>query len=106
VPVLLIEDRRLTEVAAIPVYLAKRFAVANLSSAGDIEAEAQVISSVSLLARPCIPPAPLSLDYAMEIYALVNARLGRRDWAIGYALPCAGARPSGRNRSGSDRRHP
>jgi glutathione S-transferase len=58
VPVLLIEGRRLTEVAAILVYLAKRFAAANLLPAGDIEAEAQVISSMSFLAATVHPVRP------------------------------------------------
>jgi glutathione S-transferase len=83
VPVLLIEGRRLTEVAAILLYLAKRFPAANLSPAGDIEAEAQVMSWMSFLAATVHPARARGLDYAMEIYALANARLGQRDWAIG-----------------------
>ena len=83
VPVLLIEGRRLTEVAAILFYLAKRFPAANLLPAGDIEAEAQVISWMSFIAATVHPARARGLDYAMEIYALANARLGQRDWAIG-----------------------
>src|SRR5215470_6730218 len=47
VPVLLIDGRRLTEVAAILFYLARRYASANLLPTGDIEAEAQVVSWLS-----------------------------------------------------------
>jgi glutathione S-transferase len=83
VPVLLIEGRRLTEVAAILFYLAKRFPAANLLPAGDIEAEAQVISWMSFIAATVHPARARGLDYAMEIFALANARLGQRDWAIG-----------------------
>ena len=83
VPVLLIEGRRLTEVAAILFYLAKRFPAANLLPAGDVEAEAQVISWMSFIAATVHPARARGLDYAMEIYALANARLGQRDWAIG-----------------------
>ena len=75
--------RRLTEVAAILFYLAKRFPAANLLPAGDIEAEAQVISWMSFIAATVHPARARGLDYAMEIYALANARLGQRDWAIG-----------------------
>ena len=83
VPVLLIEGRRLTEVAAILFYLAKRFPAANLLPAGDVEAEAQVISWMSFIAATVHPARARGLDYAMEIFALANARLGQRDWAIG-----------------------
>ena len=83
VPVLLIEGRRLTEVAAILFYLAKRFPAANLLPAGDIEAQAQVISWMSFIAATVHPARARGLDYAMEIFALANARLGQRDWAIG-----------------------
>ena len=58
VPVLLIEGRRLTEVAAILFYLAKRFPAANLLPAGDIEAEAQVISWMSFIAATVHPARP------------------------------------------------
>jgi glutathione S-transferase len=83
VPVLLIEGRRLTEVAGILFYLGKRFPAADLLPAGDIEAEAQAISWMSFLAATVHPARARGLDYAMEIYALANARLGPRDWAIG-----------------------
>jgi glutathione S-transferase len=83
VPVLLIEDRRLTEVAGILCYLAKRFPGADLLPAGDIEAEAQAIAWMSFLAATVHPARARGLDYAMEIYALADARLGQRDWAIG-----------------------
>jgi glutathione S-transferase len=72
VPVLLIEDRRPTEVAAILAYLAKRFAAANLLPAGDIEAEAQV--SMSFLAATVHPlrPTQSRLRHGVLRAALVN----------------------------------
>jgi glutathione S-transferase len=50
VPTLLIDGRRLTEVAGILFYLAKRFPEARLLPEGDIEAEAQAVSWMSFLA--------------------------------------------------------
>src|SRR4051812_1865487 len=50
VPVLLIDGRPLTEVAAILFYLAKRFPDAELLPRDDIEAEAQALSWMSFLA--------------------------------------------------------
>src|SRR6201985_436405 len=50
VPVLLIDGRPLTEVAAILFYLAKRFPDADLLARDDIEAEAQALSGMSFCA--------------------------------------------------------
>src|SRR5271170_2841026 len=50
VPTLLIDGRRLTEVAGILFYLAKRFPAAKLLPEGDIEAEAQAVSWMSFTA--------------------------------------------------------
>ena len=55
VPTLLIDGRPLTEVAAILFYLAKHFPEAALLPVGDIEAEAQAISWMSLIAATLHP---------------------------------------------------
>ncbi|MEI7873397.1 MAG: glutathione S-transferase N-terminal domain-containing protein, partial [Alphaproteobacteria bacterium] len=47
VPVLMIDDRMLTEVAGILFYLARTFPAAELLPQGDVEAEAQVVSWMS-----------------------------------------------------------
>ena len=83
VPTLLIDGRRLTEVAGILFYLAKRYPDANLLPAADIEAEAQAISWMSFIAATVHPARTRGLDYAMGVYKLADQRLGNREWAIG-----------------------
>jgi glutathione S-transferase len=83
VPTLLIDGRRLTEVAAILFYLAKRYPEANLLPAADIEAEAQAISWMSFIASTVHPARARGLDHAKSIYALADQRLGGKEWAIG-----------------------
>ncbi len=83
VPTLLIDGRRLTEVAAIQFYLAKRYPDANLLPAADIEAEAQAISWMSFIAATVHPARSRGLDYAMGVYKLADQRLGKQEWAIG-----------------------
>jgi len=82
VPTLLIDRRRLTEVAGILFYLAKRFPEANLLPAGDIEAEAQALSWMSFIAAAVHPARRRGLDYATRIYKLADERLGQPDWAL------------------------
>ena len=55
VPTLLIDGKRLTEVAAILYYLARCHPEAGLLPAGDPEAEAQVISWMSFVAATLHP---------------------------------------------------
>ena len=83
VPLLLIDGRPLTEVAAILFYLARRFPEAGLFPAGDVEAEARVISWMSFIASTVHPARRQGLEHARKIYALADARLGRHDWAVG-----------------------
>ena len=83
VPTLLIDGRRLTEVAAILFYLARRFPEAHLLPTDDIELEAQAISWMSFIASSVHPARTRGLDYAMRIYKLADQRLGQRDWALG-----------------------
>jgi glutathione S-transferase len=83
VPTLLIDGRALTEVAGILFYLARRFPAARLLPAGDIEAEAHVVSWMSFIASTVHPARGRGLDYARTIYALADRRLGSGPWAVG-----------------------
>jgi glutathione S-transferase len=83
VPTLLVEDRPLTEVAAILFYLARRFREARLLPASDSEAEAHVLSWMSFIASTLHPARRQGLDHARRIYGLADRRLRDRDWAVG-----------------------
>jgi glutathione S-transferase len=83
VPTLLVDERPLTEVAAILYYLAKRFPEAGLFPAGDPEAEAQVISWMSFIASTVHPARRIGVDRWKEVFGIAEQRLGSRDWAVG-----------------------
>ena len=83
IPTLLIDGRRLTEVAGILYYLAKRYPEALLMPSRDAEAEAHVISWMSFIAATVHPARAKGIDHAMKIYALADQRLGTNDWAAG-----------------------
>ena len=83
VPTLLIDGRRLTEVAGILFYLARRYPEAGLLPAGDAEAEAQVVSWMSFIASTIHPARRQGLEHARGVYKLADQRLGRNDWAVG-----------------------
>src|SRR5216683_7691067 len=68
VPTLLIDGRPLTEVAAILLYLAKRFPEADLLPRGDIEAEAQIVSWMSFIASTVHPARRRGIGPAMEVF--------------------------------------
>jgi glutathione S-transferase len=82
VPVLMVEGRPLTEVAAILFYLAKRFPEAELLPHDDLEAEAQALSWMSFIASTLHPARRHGLDYAREVYGIADRRLGD-GWALG-----------------------
>jgi glutathione S-transferase len=82
VPTLLIDGRPLTEVAAILLYLAKRFPAAGLLP-DDIEGEAQAVSWMSFIAATLHPARARGLDHATQVYAIADHRVGTRDWALG-----------------------
>ena len=82
VPVLLVDGRPLTEVAAILFYLAKRFPEAELLPCDDLEAEAQVVSWMSFIASTLHPARQRGLDYSKEVFGIADRRLGK-EWAIG-----------------------
>jgi glutathione S-transferase len=81
VPTLLVDGRPLTEVAAILYYLAKRFPDAALLPRDDIEADAQALSWMSFAASALHPARRRGLDYAREVYAIADRRLGS-GWAL------------------------
>jgi glutathione S-transferase len=82
VPVLMVDSRPLTEVAAILFYLAKRYPDAELLPRDDPEAEAQALSWMSFIASTLHPARRRGLDYAKEVYAIADRRLGN-GWALG-----------------------
>jgi glutathione S-transferase len=82
VPTLVVDGRPLTEVAAILYYLAKRFPDAALLPPDDIEADAHALSWMSFIASTLHPARRRGLDYANQVYAIADRRLGN-GWAIG-----------------------
>ena len=82
VPVLVIDGRPLSEVAAILFYLARRFPQAGLLPRDDPEAEAQALSWMSFCASSLHRARKHGLDYAKGVYGIADRRLGP-DWAIG-----------------------
>jgi glutathione S-transferase len=81
VPVLLVDGRPLTEVAAILFYLAKRFPEAELLPRDDAEADAQALSWMSFIASTLHPARRHGLDHAREVYGIADRRLGK-GWAL------------------------
>jgi glutathione S-transferase len=82
VPVLLVDGRPLTEVAAILFYLAKRFADAELLPRDDPEAEAQALSWMSFIASTLHPARRQGLDHVRQVYRIADRRLGP-GWTLG-----------------------
>jgi glutathione S-transferase len=82
VPTLLIDDRPLTEVAAILFYLAKSFPEAGLWPEGDLEAEAQAVSWMSFIAATIHPARRQGIERSKEVFELAEQRLGQRDWVL------------------------
>ena len=81
VPTLLIDERRLTEVAAILYFLARRHPEAGLLPAG-IEAEAQTISWMSFIASTLHPARRSGVDAVMKAYGIADRKLGAKAWAV------------------------
>src|SRR4051794_32830809 len=75
VPVLLIDGRPLTEVAAILFYLAKRFPDAELLPPDHLEADAQALSWISFTAATLHPARRHGLEYAKKVYGIADRRL-------------------------------
>ncbi|HUA54872.1 MAG TPA: glutathione S-transferase family protein [Candidatus Sulfotelmatobacter sp.] len=82
VPTLLVDGTRLTEVAGILYWLARKYPAAKLWPEGDLDAEAQAISWMSFIAASVHPARGRGLEYATQIFGLADQRLGPRDWAL------------------------
>jgi glutathione S-transferase len=89
VPTLISDGTVLTEVAAIMYWLERKYPGAKLWPAGDLEAEAQAISWMSFIAATVHPARARGLEYAMQIFGIADARLGKHEWALGSAYSIA-----------------
>jgi glutathione S-transferase len=89
VPILVIDGRPLTEVAAILFWLARRFPAAGLLPTGDIDAEAEAISWMSFIASTLHPARGQGGEVARTAFGIADARLGTRDWALGRSYSIA-----------------
>jgi glutathione S-transferase len=83
VPTLLVDGRPLTEVAGVLYYLAQRFPQAGLFPAGDLEAEAQIISWMSFIASTVHPARRIGVERWKEVFEIAENRLARKEWAVG-----------------------
>lgn len=82
VPVLVIDGRPLTEVAAILFYLARRSPEAELLPRDDPETEAQALSWMSFCASTLHGARRHGLEYAKGVFGTADRRLGP-GWALG-----------------------
>jgi glutathione S-transferase len=89
VPVLLVDGRALTEVAGILFYLARRYPQAALLPQDDAEAEAHVVAWMSFLAATVHPARRQGADHAKTVWAIAEARLAGRAWAVGERMTIA-----------------
>ena len=83
VPVLVVDGRARTEVAAILFYLARRCPEAGLLPSGDAFAEAEVVSWMSFVAATLHPAHRQGIEHMRDVYALADRRLGDAEWAVG-----------------------
>ena len=87
VPMIQIDGRPLTQVAACLFYLAKRYPEANLLPANDPETEAQAISWMSFIAAHIHPVARLGGDYVKNAWTIAEKKFAMSskggDWALG-----------------------
>ena len=84
VPALVTESGRvLTEVAATLYYIARKHPSANLWPEGDLDAEADVISWMSFAASTMHGARTGGPDEIANAFAVADAKLGDRQWAIG-----------------------
>lgn len=79
VPLLLVDGRPLSEVAAILYYLAKSFPETGLLP-DDAEAQAHVVSWMSFIAATVHPARRQGIDHARSIFGIADRRLGPREW--------------------------
>jgi glutathione S-transferase len=82
VPTLLVDGRPLTEVAAVLYYLTKRFPEAGLFPAGDLDAEARVVSWMSFIASTVHPARRIGVERWREVFEIAEKRLAGAQWAV------------------------
>ena len=82
VPLLLINGTPLTEVAAILIFLARRFPEAELLPMSDIIAGAQAISWMSFIASTIHPARRQGVERWKETLVLADRKLGKREWVL------------------------
>jgi len=83
VPTLVIDGRPLTEVAGILYYLARCYPDAGLFPAGDVEAEAQVVSWMSFIASTLHPARQRGGEHLTTVWRWAEQKLGTNMWAAG-----------------------
>jgi glutathione S-transferase len=83
VPTLSIDGRILTEVAGTLFWLARRYPDAGLLPAGDVEAEAQVVSWMSFIASTVHPARRVGVARLHEVFAIAEQKLDGRPWTVG-----------------------
>ena len=83
VPTLVVDGQVLTEVAGILWYLARRHPEARLLPAGDIDAEAQIISWMSFIAATIHPSRRAGNERWREVFGLAEQKLAGREWTVG-----------------------
>ena len=83
VPLMLIDGRPLTQVAACLFYLAKTHPEAKLLPANDPETEAQAISWMSYIAAHIHPVARLGGEYVKNAWTIAEKKFGDGEWALG-----------------------
>ena len=83
VPLLVADSQKITEVAGILYYLARRFPGAKLMPFDDVDTMAQIVSWMSFIASTIHPARRQGIEHARGVYKLADQRLGRNDWAVG-----------------------
>ena len=83
VPLMLIDGRPLTQVAACLFYLAKTYPEAKLLPANDPETEARAISWMSYIAAHIHPVARLGGEYVKNAWTIAEKKFGDGQWALG-----------------------
>lgn len=83
VPMMQIDGRPLTQVAACLFYLARTYPDAKLLPANDPETEAQAISWMSFVASGIHPVARIGGEYVKNAWTIAEKKFGDGDWALG-----------------------
>lgn len=82
VPVLLVGNQPITEVAATLYCIAQLAPQARLWPEGDLLAQAEVLSWMSFAASTLHPARRQGIEQAQAVYSIAERRLGKRPWAV------------------------